>query len=75
MHRAICSTSAFGHLYFTLICGDEKAESCEIFGDSTDKRIHFSEDGVKRFSGKEVILKIRMQDADLYSIKFQKEEN
>ena len=69
------STSAFGHLYFTLICGDEKAESCEIFGDSTDKKIHFPEDAAKRFSGKEVILKIQMADADLYSIKFEKEEN
>ena len=67
------STSAFGHLYFTLICDGEEAKTCEIFGDSTDKKIHFPEDAVKRFSGKEVVLKIQMADADLYSIKFEKE--
>lgn len=65
------STSAFGHLYFTLICDGESVTSCEIFGDSTDKRIHFPDDAVKRFSGKEVTLEIKLYDADLYSIQFR----
>ncbi len=68
------STSAFGHAYFTLICGEEKAESCEIFGDSIDKRIHFPNDAIQRFSGKEVILQIKLYDSDIYAIKFEKEE-
>jgi hypothetical protein len=65
------STSAFGHLYFTLICDGEQAESCEIFGDSIDKKIHFPKDAVKRFAGKEVIMQIKLYDADIYSIKFE----
>ena len=65
------STSAFGHLYFTLLCDGESVTSCEIFGDSTDKRIHFPDDAVKRFSGKEVVLQIKLYDADIYSIIFK----
>jgi hypothetical protein len=45
--------------------------SPEIFGDSIDKRIHFPEDAVKRFSGKEVILQIKLYDCDIYSIHFE----
>ncbi len=65
------STSAFGHLYFTLLCDGEKVESCEIFGDSVDKKIHFPADAVKRFAGKEVVLQINLYDADVYSINFR----
>ncbi|MBP3605920.1 MAG: hypothetical protein J6J66_04910 [Clostridia bacterium] len=65
------STSAFGHLYFTLTCEGESAQSCEIFGDSIDKRIPFPDDAVKRFSGKEVVLQIKLYDADIYSIIFR----
>lgn len=65
------STSAFGHLYFTLTCNGETAESCEIFGDSIDKKIHFPNDAVKKFSGKEVVLQIKLCDADIYSINFR----
>ena len=65
------STSAFGHLYFTLTCEGESVTSPEIFGDSIDKKIYFPDDAVKRFSGKEVVLQIKLYDADLYSIRFQ----
>ena len=65
-------TSALGYLYFTLT--DENGiryESCETFGDKTDRRVAFEEDVVKKLSGKPVTLEVRMRDADLYSIMFR----
>ncbi len=64
-------TSARGYLYFTLedTLGN-KIESCETFGDAPDRKIRFGSGNVKDFSGKEVILKIRMLDSDIYSIHF-----
>lgn len=67
------ATSARGGAYFTLKCGDEQYTSCEMFGNSTNKRIRFEDDeAVKRLSGKPVTLKIEMFDCDIYSIKFDK---
>ena len=64
-------TSARGYAYFTLKCGDESYGSYEIFGNSTDKRIHFTdEDAVKKLSGKAVTLEVKMYDCDLYAIRF-----
>ena len=66
------ATSARGSVYFTLISGDERYESCETFGNSVDKRIRFDDDEtVKNLSGKPVRLEIRLYDADLYSINFR----
>ena len=66
------ATSARGSVYFTLKCGDEEYTSCEMFGNSTDKRIRFDDDEVvKRLAGKPVTLKIEMFDCDVYSIKFE----
>jgi hypothetical protein len=66
------ATSARGRAYFTLKCGDEEYTSCEIFGNSTDKRIRFEDDeAVARFEGKEVTLKIDMFDCDVYAIRFK----
>ena len=66
------STSALGHMYFTLI--DEEGnryESAETFGDSVDRVVHFlDENAVKNLCGKPVTLEVRMCDADLYSIQF-----
>ncbi len=65
------ATSARGGAYFTLKCGDEQYTSCEMFGNSTNKRIRFEDDdAVRRLSGKPVTLKIEMFDCDIYSIKF-----
>lgn len=65
------STSALGYMYFTLVDADgERYESCETFGDSTDRRVAFDAGVVERLSGKPVTLEVRMRDADLYSVRF-----
>ena len=65
-------SSAWGYLYFTLILPDgNRIESVEIFGDSIDKRIHFPEQDLAAWSGQEVVMEIRMRDADLYAIRFE----
>ncbi len=65
------STSAFGYAYFKLETTDGKlsTESVEYFGDSTDKPIAFRDPTVL-FSGKEVVMSVRLLDADIYSFKF-----
>ena len=66
------STSARGYIFFTLKSADgEVIESCEMFGDSTDKKIGFEDGAVERLSGKEVVLEMRMLDADIYAIRFE----
>lgn len=67
------STSACGYMYFEI--ADEEgnlASSCEMFGNSTDKPIGFEKD-LSAFAGKEVVMTVRMCDADIYSIRFSKE--
>ncbi len=67
------STSACGYMYFEIADKDGNAlSSCEMFGDSTDKLIGF-ESGLSNFAGKEVVMTVRMRDADLYSIRFGEE--
>ena len=65
------STSAFGYAIFKLETADGKlsTESAEYFGDATDKPIAFRDPTVL-FSGKEVVMTVRLLDADLYSFKF-----
>ena len=68
-------TSARGHAYFTLQGKDESFTSVEVFGNSTNKRIRFADDrAVSKLCGKPVTLTIRLYDADLYSIKFEKNQ-
>ncbi len=65
-------TSARGYMYFTLKSKDgEVIESCEMFGNSIDKKIGFEDGAVERLSGKEVVLEVRMLDADIYAIRFE----
>ena len=65
-------TSALGYMYFTLVDEDGKRyESCETFGDRTDRRVPFEEGAVEKLSGKPVTLEVRMRDADLYAIVFR----
>ena len=65
-------SSAWGYLYFTLILADGKrVESAEVFGNSTEKRIHFPDHDLSVWSGQEVVLEVRMRDADLYAIRFE----
>jgi hypothetical protein len=69
--HANIATSARGSLVFTLKSSDGEYTSLEVFGNSTDKRIRFEDDGaISRLSGKPVTLTVKMYDADLYSIKF-----
>lgn len=64
-------TSARGYMYFSLISSNgERTDSCEMFGNSIDKKIGFDERSVEHLSGQEVVLEVRLQDADLYSIRF-----
>jgi hypothetical protein len=42
----------------------------EYFGDATDKPIAFRDPTVL-FSGKEVVLTVKLLDADIYAIKFE----
>ena len=64
-------TSARGYLYITLTAEDgSKIESCETFGNSIDRLVHFDKD-ISAFSGKAVTMTVRMRDADLYAIQFQ----
>ena len=66
------STSARGYIYFTIKSTDgEVIESCEMFGDSADKKIGFDDGAVAKLSGKEVVLEMRMLDADIYSFRFE----
>ena len=67
------STSARGGIVFRLRSGSEVYESCEVFGDSTDRRVPFPAGAVAALSGKEVILTAEMTDADLYAIRFGNE--
>ena len=65
-------TSARGHAYFTIRCGDESYTSVEIFGNSTNKRIRFEDDlTLSRLQGKPVTLTVSLYDADIYSLKFE----
>jgi len=65
------ATSARGSVYFTLTCGDESYTSCEMFGNSVDKRIRFEDDEiVGKLSGRPVTLTMHMFDCDVYSIRF-----
>ena len=65
-------TSAMGYIYF-ILCDNEGNEyrSCETFGNSLDRRIHFGEGVLASLAGKPVRLRIRMRDADIYSLQFR----
>jgi len=65
------ATSAYGYMYFSLEdTQGNRIQSCEMFGDSIDKTVGFEGD-LSAFSGKEVVMTVRMRDADLYAMKFE----
>lgn len=64
------STSAAGWLVVELTDGQATLTSCEIFGDSLDRRIPFENGSVAALAGKPVRMKITLRDADVYSFKF-----
>ena len=65
-------TSARGYIYVALEAENgTKAESCETFGNSINRKIAFDDpEAVKRMAGKPVTMRIRMLDADVYSVRF-----
>jgi hypothetical protein len=65
------STSARGYIYVTMSDGKNKITSCELFGNTLDRKVPFEGD-LSKFVGKEVTLEFVMSDADLYSMQFQK---
>lgn len=66
------ATSGYGNMYFTLVDSNgNEYNSYETFGNTIDRKIRFiDEEAVKKLSGSEVTLKIKIKDGDLYSIKF-----
>ena len=65
------STSAKGSIYVTV--RDENGRSStsyEIFGDSDDRRVHFSGAPLSEFAGRPVVIEFEMKDAKLYSFAF-----
>ena len=66
------ATSAMGYIHITL-CDNEGNEcrSCELFGNSLDRRVHFEGGELATLAGKPVRMSLRMRDADLYSLQFR----
>ena len=69
--RVNFSTSALGYLYVTLRAADgREIKSCETFGDSTDRVIDFEDGSAADLCGQEVVMSIRLRDADIWSFRF-----
>lgn len=64
------ATSARGYIYIELKTEDgELFKSCETFGNSINRRVHFDKD-IASLAGKKVVMTARMFDADFYSFCF-----
>ncbi len=65
-------TSAMGFMQFTIqdLTGNE-CSSCEVFGNSLDRKVHFDGKDLASFAEKPVQMHIRMRDADIYSLQFR----
>ncbi|MBR6740035.1 MAG: hypothetical protein IKM04_03095 [Clostridia bacterium] len=68
------STSARGYIRIKASCEGESICSCELFGDSLDRRVRFDGD-ISKFKGKGVVFEFSMSDADLYSMAFEGEDD
>jgi hypothetical protein len=64
------ATSAVGHVRIRLISESSTLDSCELFGDSLDRKVVFEAGDVASLSGKPVRMEITMKDADIYSFRF-----
>lgn len=64
------ATSAIGHIRIRLVGDDAALESCELFGDSLNRRVVFTGGEVAALAGRPVRMEITMSDADLYSFQF-----
>ncbi len=63
------ATSARGFIYVTLHGPNMVLQSCELFGDTLARTVSFDGD-LASLSGKEVVMEMRMSDADIYSFRF-----
>ncbi len=68
------ATSAAGYIKIALQGGGRTIHSCELFGDSLDRRVPFEDGEVASFAGIPVTMTITMSDADIYSFQFKKPE-
>jgi hypothetical protein len=64
------ATSAAGWMQVKLIGEGKTLESCELFGDSLDRRVVFEGGHVADLAGRPVTMVLEMSDADVYSFKF-----
>lgn len=64
-------TSARGSIFVTISDGKTTLHSCELFGDTLDRRVAFDGD-LSQFEGREIVLEFTMSDANLYSLQFLK---
>jgi len=67
------ATSARGNMYITI--QDEQgncAKTCELFGDSDHRLVHFEGVEVSEFAGKTVTLTFELSDAKIYAFEFKK---
>ena len=66
------ATSAKGSIYITMRDADgNEAKTCELFGDTDERRVRFEDADIRAFAGKEVTLEFDMKDARLYSFVFK----
>ena len=66
------ATSAMGYIHIPLSDNEgNECRSCELFGNSLDRRVHFEGGELATLAGKPVRMSLRMRDADLYSLQFR----
>ncbi len=64
------ATSAAGWIRVTLAAADRQLHSVELFGDSVDRTVVFTDGEVNSLAGVPVTMEFTMCDADLYSFQF-----
>ncbi len=66
------ATSAKGSIYITIKDNEgHSAKTCELFGDSDERKVTFENANLRDFAGKEVTLEFDMKDAKLYAFMFK----
>ena len=64
------ATSAAGFVTVRLCAGGRVLTSCELFGDSLDRRVVFEGGEVSQLAGQPVTMEMELSDADVYSFQF-----
>jgi len=67
------ATSAAGAVQVELLGADKGnllAQSEELFGDAIDRKVDWRDGGIAVFAGQSVRLRIKLREADLYSLRF-----